>query len=93
MNDCMIDVRTLEPYDRHPTLFQAFAALHVGEALQVVNDHDPKPLHQQFELELPGIYAWEYLESGPAIWRVRIEKIVASDKVAQARAGCGCKSH
>ena len=91
MKDTLIDVRTLEPYDRHPAIFQTFAVLKRGQALQILNDHDPKPLHRLFEAELAGIYAWEYLESGP-IWRVRISKIADSDKIARGR-GCGCGAH
>ena len=45
-----------------------------GEALELVNDHDPKPLRYQFEAELPGTFTWDYLEEGPEAWRVRIGK-------------------
>jgi uncharacterized protein (DUF2249 family) len=38
----------------------------------LVNDHDPKPLRYQFEAEHAGEFTWEYLESGPEVWRVRI---------------------
>lgn len=92
MNDCIIDVRTLEPYDRHPTIFQTFAILGTGDALQIVNDHDPQPLLRLFEQELAGVFSWHYLERGP-VWRVRIGKTAQSDKLVSGRIGCGCMAH
>ena len=39
-----------------------------------MNDHDPKPLYYQFNMEMPAQFEWEYLEQGPEVWRVRIGK-------------------
>ncbi|MDZ7801414.1 MAG: DUF2249 domain-containing protein [Trueperaceae bacterium] len=69
-----IDVREIPPRDRHPLLFERFDDLSPGEAYELVNDHDPKPLYYQFQAERPGLLEWEYLESGPELWRVRIGK-------------------
>ncbi|MDR7525880.1 MAG: DUF2249 domain-containing protein, partial [Armatimonadota bacterium] len=49
-----------------------------GEAFELVNDHDPKPLYYQFAAELPGQFTWQYLEQGPEVWRVRIGKPVGT---------------
>ncbi len=38
----------------------------------LVDDHDPKPLWYQFKAEYPGVFTWDYLETGPKTWRVRI---------------------
>ncbi|MDZ7706807.1 MAG: DUF2249 domain-containing protein [Trueperaceae bacterium] len=70
-----IDVRTIAPRDRHPLLFQRFDALASGQAYELVNDHDPKPLYYQFQAERPGELDWTYLEEGPEVWRVRIGKL------------------
>lgn len=67
-----IDVRTIVPRDRHPLIFGTFAHLAPGEALLLINDHDPKPLYYQFQAEHGGEFEWEYLESGPQVWQVRI---------------------
>ena len=67
-----IDVRSIPPRDRHPLIFGSFAGLAPGEALLLVNDHDPKPLYYQFQAEHGGEFEWAYLESGPEVWRVRI---------------------
>lgn len=70
----IVDVRKLPPAQRHPLIFQTFESLQPGEAFALVNDHDPKPLYYQFSYERSGEFTWEYLEQGPAIWRVRIGK-------------------
>ena len=67
-----LDVRQTPPAQRHPLIFQTFEALKPGEAFILVNDHDPKPLYYQFKFEREGQFSWDYVESGPAVWRVRI---------------------
>ena len=86
--DCKttVDVRAIPPRQRHPTIFSAFDALFPGEALLLVNDHDPKPLFYQFQAESRGQFTWDYLEAGPQVWRVRIGK--ADENAAQAAARC-----
>jgi uncharacterized protein (DUF2249 family)/hemerythrin-like domain-containing protein len=69
-----IDVRTIPPRDRHPFIFSTFDGLMPGGAVMLVNDHDPKPLFYQFSAERAGEFTWDYVESGPMIWRVRIGK-------------------
>ena len=73
-----IDVRTIPPYERHAQIFGSFDALQAGQALEIVNDHDPVPLRRQFEARSPGQFAWSYLQAGPALWRVQIGKLAAS---------------
>ena len=69
-----IDVRTIQPRERHPLIFRTFDELAVGESFELINDHDPKPLYYQFQAERPGVLDWEYLEEGPETWRVKIGK-------------------
>lgn len=69
-----LDVRTIPPAQKHPTIFQTFADLAPGEAFELVNDHDPKPLHYQLMFEHEGEFTWDYLEEGPQVWRVRLGK-------------------
>ncbi len=72
-----VDVRSIAPRERHPLIFSTFEALAPGAALELVNDHDPKPLYYQFQAESPGRFEWAYLESGPDTWRVQITKLAA----------------
>jgi len=69
-----VDVRPLHPREKHPTIFSTFDDLDSGESMELVNDHDPRPLLYQFQVERPDIYTWTYLEEGPLVWRVEIGK-------------------
>lgn len=69
-----IDVPPIVPRERHPLIFGSFDKLQPGEALLLVNDHDPKPLFYQFQAEASGEFTWDYLENGPEVWQVRIGK-------------------
>ncbi len=68
----VLDVRELPPPQRHALIFQTYEKLTGGEGFVLVNDHDPKPLYYQFQAERPGEVTWDYLETGPEVWRVRI---------------------
>jgi uncharacterized protein (DUF2249 family)/iron-sulfur cluster repair protein YtfE (RIC family) len=67
-----LDVRELTPARRHSVIFTAYDALAPGAGFVLVNDHDPKPLRYQLEAEHPDEFTWEYIESGPRVWRVRL---------------------
>jgi len=73
-----LDVRTLIPAERHRTIFESWHGLEPGTGFILVNDHDPKPLYYQFDAEHAGQFTWDYLESGPEVWRVRIGKEAAA---------------
>ncbi|MBI2834906.1 MAG: DUF2249 domain-containing protein [Acidobacteria bacterium] len=69
-----LDVRSLPPVRRHAEIFRAFDALEPGAAFVLVNDHYPKPLLYQFQMEHPGQFEWNVLETGPDRHRVEIER-------------------
>jgi len=81
-----VDVRTIVPRERHPLIFGTFDALAPGEALLLINDHDPKPLFYQFQAEAKGEFTWDYLERGPEVWQVRIGKAAGTAPVQRS---CG----
>lgn len=64
----------IEPRFRHAHIIREFDNLRPGERLQLINDHDPKPLHYQFMMEEEGRFTWEYLQEGPSTWKVAIGK-------------------
>lgn len=72
-----LDVRPVPRRSRHDLVFQRFAATAPGEAMILVNDHEPKHLHRQFQAERAGEFGWDYLETGPDVWRVRISRTPA----------------
>jgi regulator of cell morphogenesis and NO signaling len=70
----VLNVTLIQPRLKHPTIFKHFDALKEGEAFEILNDHDPKPLYYQLLGERGNIFTWSYLEQGPQRWRVQIKK-------------------
>lgn len=62
-----LDLREVPPPERHPKIFEAFEALDSGESLEIVNDHDPKPLYYQMDAEVDAFDAdgYEVERRGP----------------------------
>jgi uncharacterized protein (DUF2249 family) len=71
----VIDVRKIARGGRHPRVFARYAGLAPGQAFILVNSHDPKPLRREFEAIHSGAFSWDYLETGPEEWRVRIGRV------------------
>lgn len=63
------------PHLKHKVIFETFDQLKPGEAMLLVNDHDPAPLHYQFKLERPDVFTWEYIERGPETFQIRIGRL------------------
>jgi len=84
-----VDVREFAPRDRHPLVRSTFRSLGVGETMELINDHDPKPLYDQLQAEMPGQFGWDYLQSGPDVWRVRIAKLTKSGSDGGCCGSCG----
>lgn len=84
-----IDVRTIPPRERHPLIFSTFDGLAPGQALELVNDHDPAPLYHQFNATAPGEFSWDYLERGPETWRVAITRTKVHGAKGQCCGSCG----
>ncbi|MFB6082472.1 MAG: DUF2249 domain-containing protein [Halanaeroarchaeum sp.] len=55
-----LDLREIPPPERHPKVFEAFEDLASGEALELVNDHDPKPLFYEMQAEVEAFDAENY---------------------------------
>ncbi|MDP7078467.1 MAG: DUF438 domain-containing protein [Candidatus Undinarchaeales archaeon] len=69
-----LDLRPMPPFQRHERIFEEWDRLEPGQTLRIINDHDPRPLHYQFEAEQKGKYAWAYDQEGPRDWIVRITR-------------------
>jgi len=63
------------PHLKHKVIFETFANLEPEEAMLLINDHDPVPLRFQFESMHGGRFTWQYIEQGPAMFRVAIGKL------------------
>jgi len=71
----VIEVAKLPPGTCGGHIVGTFERLVPGEALEIVVDHDPAPLRQRFAVDRPGASAWTYLERGPDVWRVRVQRL------------------
>ncbi|PRX42401.1 uncharacterized protein (DUF2249 family) [Planifilum fimeticola] len=69
-----IKVTEYPPHLKHRVIFETFDQLKPGEALLLINDHNPIPLRYQFESMYPDGFTWEYLEEGPEVFQVKIGK-------------------
>lgn len=69
-----LDLRPVPRSQRHPLVFAKFDALPVGESFLLVNDHDPVPLNRQMDSLRPGQLAWEYIDRGPDVFRIRVRR-------------------
>jgi uncharacterized protein (DUF2249 family) len=81
----VLDLRSVPRPNHHSLVFASFDALATGELLGLINAHDPGPLNRQFEITRPGEGLWEYIEQGPDLFRIRIERI--ADRLLQTQAG------
>ena len=70
-----LDVRQTPPWDRHPKIFDIFDSLEPGDALELTNDHDPRPLRYQFMMEREGQFEWESGEKAPREWVATIKRV------------------
>lgn len=75
MSESELDVRGMPKPAKHPAIFAAFAELACGDAFVLINDHDPRPLRGEFEIEYGDGFGWEYLRREPKDWRIRISKL------------------
>lgn len=71
----IVNAPEFPPHVKHQTIFAAYNALQPGEAMLLVNDHDPLPLRFQFEAMHTGQFTWEYIEQGPINFQVKIGKV------------------
>lgn len=69
-----VDATEYPPHLKHKVIFETFDQLAPGQAMLLINDHDPRPLQYQFELEHTGQFTWDYLERGPEMFRIKIER-------------------
>lgn len=69
-----LDIRPVPVREKHPTIFRTFDEMEPGKTLLLINGHDPKLLYYQFMAERAGQFEWNYVESGPQVWKVEIGK-------------------
>ena len=77
--DCdeRLDVRPLPFWRRLDAILAACDRLRPGRALELVVEVDPWPLRHYLEATRRTAFDWQYLESGPLSWRVRVRRLSA----------------
>jgi len=63
---------------RHALIFARFDALPDEGSLDLVTDHEPRPLRAEFEETRAGTFAWEQRRVGEGHWRATIRKLAGS---------------
>ncbi|HET7275081.1 MAG TPA: DUF2249 domain-containing protein [Longimicrobiaceae bacterium] len=70
-----LDVRPVAPKDRLEAIMGAYESLAKGATLDLTVDHDPKCMYYTLEaLHGSDTFSFDYLESGPEVWRVEVQK-------------------
>ena len=55
-----LDAREIRPPERHAKIHETFAEMDGGEVLEIVNDHDPKPLFYEMRAVVESFDAEGY---------------------------------
>lgn len=88
----VMDVRPIPCSIKHGLIMRTWFELPVGDHFVLLNDHDPVPLRYQFEAEFGNAFTWEYLERGPAEFRVKIAKVTELPE-RELSSPCVCSGH
>jgi uncharacterized protein (DUF2249 family) len=91
--DKVMDVRPIPCSTKHGLILKTWRELPVGDHFILLNDHDPVPLRYQFEAEFPGAFTWDYLERGPADFRVKLTKLQELPPPVASEKSYGCSGH
>lgn len=70
-----LDIRTIAAHERPAMIVSVFCSLLAGQALEVVCDHEDRPLREQLHVALPGRFSWTDLEQAPGRWRAAITRL------------------
>ena len=88
------DARGIAKRFRHAAIFGALDALHPGETMRFVNDHDPLPLLQQLQVHYGPAVGIDYRQREPGNividFLVQVEGSTAAAAYSAAAAGGGC---
>ncbi len=75
--DPRLDIRALPQEGRRAMVLAAVDAVPAGQALVLVAPHAPEPMLDLVRQRHGGQFAVEWLQSGPDVWQVRLERALA----------------
>jgi len=70
-----IDLRDIPQRNRDALVLNTYRMLMAGQTMELINEQDPIALYHQLQAKDPAGFGWDYLESGPAAWRVRVIRL------------------
>lgn len=72
----VLDVRPVAPKHRFEMIMSAYDGLASGASLDLTVDHDPTCMYYTLKSTRgDDTFHFDYLEKGPEVWRVRVEKV------------------
>lgn len=75
--DARIDVRDVPHAQRHARVLAALDAVPADGAVVLIAPHAPLPLLSQIDRRYDGQFATEWLQQGPDVWQVRLQRAAA----------------
>lgn len=84
------DLRPLAPAQRHSLAVQVFETLGMGQAFELINDHEPRSLLMQFQQLFGQSFEWQVMAADPGAWRIRISRVAAGAAPAGGQGCCSC---
>lgn len=74
MSDTKVNANGYDQLDESKIVFETFDSLDMGESMEITNSHDPREIFSQMRAERPNQFEWNYLQKGPELWKISIEK-------------------
>ena len=78
MSQRCLDVRDLPKSAKHPRIFEVFDSLLPAQSFVLINNHEPRHLRAEFDVDHHGEFGWRYLERGPDRWQIEITRLAAT---------------
>lgn len=69
-----IDISNSKSEDENRVFFETLDSLQMGEAVELINSHDPKALCNLLSQERPNEFECSYVEEGPDNGKFSVEK-------------------
>ena len=70
-----LDVRVIPHAVRHAAIHGVVDSLAPGAGILLIANHDPLPLLAQLEQRHGSDIASSYVESGPEVWKLKLERV------------------
>ena len=78
MSQQELDVRDLPKSAKHPRIFELFDSLLPAQSFVLINNHEPRHLRAEFDVDHHGEFGWRYLERGPDRWQIEITRLAVT---------------